>query len=525
MMSQVVRTYAPLSVSPFLSDFDAEGIFAASGSKSIAVVDVGSNSTRMEVLELTSDYDLRVLSEVKSLLRLQSRMTKDGRLSQPAVDDLTRVLRDFSVVAKASRVDRVSAVATSSLRSAVNGKDVIEAIRRDTGMNVEIISGYEEARHGFLGAIFSLPVYDGVLVDIGGGSVEFSFFERRKLSQVFTLELGALRVSNDHLKGDPPSRSEVKALREQVRSELEDSGIPSLCSGATLVGTGGTIRNLAKMDRAMRRNAFSRLHGVVIKFNRLKKITTGLRGLDKVNTAHVAGLNPDRADSILGGALVMSEIARYFDRRPLVVSGRGLREGLVLSSIMSEPPDVEDVRRRSIYALGRRFDTWDLLRADRRAALVRKMTELLPDALGDEMSALMVYAARNIDTGRSINYYDRYRHAAKIIEQGELGGFLHRDIGLMSAAIRYNDVETFTLNRYRPHITRKDLPVIRRAAVILRLADEMERRLDALQFSRIEMRIAGDKFQVKAPELDAWRPGRLVTRFRRAFKLGFEVTP
>ncbi len=495
-----------------------------SASSRIAVVDVGSNSTRMEVLHLTPNYDLRVLSEVKSLLRLQNRMTKDGRLNPSAVADLTRVLRDFSVVAKASQVDLIRAVATSSMRTAINGTAVLEEIRQTTGIDVEVISGDAEARYGFLGAIFALPVSDGVLVDIGGGSVEVSFFENRSLNQVFTLELGALRVSNEFLREDPPSNSAVQALSDRVRAELSAAGMPEIPEGSNLVGTGGTIRNLAKVDRAMRGNAFSRLHGATIKYNRLKKISTGLRGLDRTNTAHVAGLNPDRADSFLGGSLVMVELARHFGRRAMVVSGRGLREGLALSSVMEDLPEIEDVRSRSIYALGQRFDTWDRLRADRRAALAIKMTKLLSDAVGDEMSELMIYAARDIDTGRSINYYDRYRHAANIIEQGELGGFSHRDVGLMSAAIRYNDVDTFGLDIYRPNVTRKDLPVIRRAAVILRLADEMERRLDASHFSRIEMRIADGKFQVKAPELDAWRPGRLNSRFKRAFRLEFEVT-
>ena len=477
----------------------------------------------MEVLQFTHHYDLRVLSEVKSLLRLQARMTADGRLSQPAIEDLTRVLKDFSIVANASRVQSISAVATSTLRDAINGPKIVKDIHKDTGINLDIISGDNEARYGFLGAIYSLPVSNGVLVDIGGGSVEFSFFQNRTLQDIFTLNLGALRVSNQFLKNDPPTLSGIRALRQHVQSQIKRSGMANLQETDILVGTGGTIRNLAKIDRAMRKNAFSRLHGTTIKFNRLKKIVSGLHGLNKDNTAHLPGLNPERADSILGGTIVMSEIAKFFNRKPILVSGRGVREGLALSSVMSEPPDIEHVRTRSIYALGQRFDTWDKLRADRRAALTTKMNNLLQLSVGDEMSQLIAHAARNIDTGRSINYYDRYRHAANIIEQGELGGFSHRDISLMSAAIRINVDDAFNIKRYRPHLSRKDMTIIRRAAIILRMADEMERRLDADRFSRIEISVNNDIFEVKAPELNAWKPGRLATKFKRAFKLDFRV--
>ncbi len=496
---------------------------ARSAAQRLAVIDVGSNSTRMEVLHLTSDYDLRVISEVKALLRLQSRIVKDGRLSQAAVDDLTRIITDFSVVAKASRVDSIHAVATSSIRNASNGAEILRKIHDTTGIDVEVIAGDVEARLGFAGAIFALPVQHGALVDIGGGSVEFSFFRDRTLHRVFTLDLGALRVSNDFLTEDPPARSSVQTLRQHVRDEMKRSGIPALGGEEILVGTGGTIRNLAKMERAMRGHSFSRLHGAMVKYSRLKRMIAGLRGLEKGNIAHVSGLNPDRADSILGGALVMGEIARFFDRRPLLVSGRGLREGLALSSMIDALPSIEDVRSRSIYALGQRFDTWDRLRADRRAALVSKMIALLIDAIGEEFAVLLPYAARVIDTGRSVHYYDRYRHAANILEQGELGGFSHRDIALISASIRFNDDDSLAISRYRPHLRRKDMVVIRRAAVVLRIADEMERRLDTDQFSRIKMVRESNRLEVKAAELKAWQPGRITSRFKRAFKLEFKV--
>ena len=489
----------------------------------VAVIDVGSNSTRMEVLQLTSDYDLRVMSEVKALLRLAGRKSKDGRLLPSAVSDLARLITDFAAVAKASNVETIRAVGTSAMRDAANVDAVVDRVRRETGIELDVISGEREAEYGFFGAVFTLPALDGVLFDIGGGSVEFSHFENRSLKDVYTLDLGALRLSNEFLNNGTPERDAVLALRRHVKSALRESGMPPIIDGGKLIGAGGTVRNLKKIDRELGKHAFGRLHGSVIRYSALKKIVNGIRGLDRENLARMPGLNPERTDSILGGAIVASEIAKYFGKNPIIVSGRGIREGMAMSGVIKELPSIEEVRRRSIYALGARFDTWDRLRADRRAAIARKMASLLSDHLDSEISELIPHVARLVDTGRSVNYYDRYAHASNIIEQGELGGFSHRDIGLMSAALRFSDSNSSSMSRYRPELVKTDRSQVRRAACVLRISDEMERRLGAQRYSQIVMDMRDDALEVRAPELDAWYPGRFSTRFKRAFRLNFVV--
>ncbi len=245
----------------------------------VAVIDVGSNSTRMEVLQLTSDYDLRVMSEVKALLRLASRKSKDGRLLPSAISDLSRLILDFATVAQASNVDEVRAVATSAMRDATNRDEIVRQVKENTDIELEIISGEIEAEFGFLGAVFSLPAHHGVLFDIGGGSVEFSFFQNRTLQKVHTLDLGALRMSNEYLNSNQPEREAVSALRRHVRSMLKSSGMPPLGENDRLIGAGGTIRNLTKIDRETRSHKFGRLHGSVVRYGALKTIVNGLRGI------------------------------------------------------------------------------------------------------------------------------------------------------------------------------------------------------------------------------------------------------
>ena len=312
-------------------------------------------------------------------------------------------------------------------------------------------------------------------------------------------------------------------LRRHVKKMLRASGMPPIAEHGTLIGAGGTIRNLTKIDRETRDHSFGRLHGSVVPYGSLKTIVNGLRGLDRASLAYMPGLNPERVDSILGGAIVASEIAKFFNKKPILVSGRGIREGLAMSGVIEDLPSIEEVRRRSVYALGARFDTWDRLRADRRAAIARKMAALLLDHLDEEMTQLIPHVARLIDTGRSVNYYDRYLHASNIIEQGEIGGFSHRDIGLMSAALRFGGSYSASMSRYRPELKKSDRTIVRRATSILRISDEMERRLGADRYSQIEMDVVGDRFEVRAPELNAWDPKRFAARFKRTFKVDFAV--
>lgn len=489
----------------------------------VAVVDIGSNSTRMEVLQITSDFDLRVVSEVKSLLRLQSRIDAKGRFERKAIRDLKRVLHDFAVVAAASRVDIIRAVATASFRTATNASEVLDDLTASTGIEIDVVTGDAEARYGFLGAITSLPVTDGLLVDIGGGSVELTSFHNRRMISAVTTNLGALRVTDEFLKHDEPHSDEIRALRHHVRTVLEDADIQQLPADATIVGSGGTVRNIAKIDRASRQHQFSRLHAAFVTYGSLKRVTRSLRSLGVSHRHGIPGLNPDRAGSILGGTLVMGEVAKFFGKRGFMVSGRGLREGMALAQIIHDLPSIEEVRTRSVYALGQRFDTWDRLRADRRAALATKMQSLLSDQINGEIGTNIAHAARIIDTGRSVNYYDRYEHASNIVEKGELGGFSHRDIGLMAAAIRYSTESDFPFKSYNPYVKRRDMPEVKKAATILRIADEMERRLGSANFSRIAMQIEHGAFVVDAPELKTWDPGRLSTRFKRLFNIGFAV--
>src|SRR3954451_3284990 len=211
----------------------------------LGVVDLGSNSGRVLVVRLNDLGHLDVLETEGTPLRLVHELNTSASLGEPVVQRTLEVLRGFEAIARGAGATKIVAVATAAVREASNGEAFVQRLRDETGLDVSVISGELEARYGFLGAVYSVPATDGVLVDIGGGSVQITRFRDRTLKQSWSLPLGALRLSDRFLLGDPPTASERKRLEDYVRRTLRDAEVPRLRNGDVLVGTGGSIRNLA----------------------------------------------------------------------------------------------------------------------------------------------------------------------------------------------------------------------------------------------------------------------------------------
>src|SRR5438093_10877789 len=270
----------------------------------MAVIDLGSNSGRVVVLDVDDHGSIEILADGRSPLRLARDVAPTGRLSNDAIDRVLGALRDFEAIASGNRAVRTVAVATAAIREAANGDDLLTRIRAETGIEIRVIDGAEEARLGFLGAVYSLPVQHGTVTDIGGGSMELSRFRDRRLVGSFTLAVGALRMSDRYLASDPPAAGELEALAASVRRTLQEQDVPPLKADERLIGTGGTIRNLAKIDRSARAYPIPRLDGYVLGRKRVQDLVSVLSGRRLSRRQVMAGLNADRADSIVGGAVV-----------------------------------------------------------------------------------------------------------------------------------------------------------------------------------------------------------------------------
>ncbi len=491
----------------------------------IAVVDIGSNSGRVMVFRPEAGGHLHVLAGSRAALRLARGLDRTGRIPPEALDRAFEALRDFRAIAGGSGVRRFEAAGTSALRDAANGPPFIKKVKRELGITIRILSGLEEARFGFLGAVGGLPVDDGVFFDLGGGSLQVGRFRHRRLMGALSVPLGSLRVSDAFLKSDPPTPRELRKLREHVRETLEEAGIQRLAAGEQLVGTGGSLRNLAKVDQRASDYPIARLHGYELARRRLHEIALSLAG-ERQKKRRVPGLNADRRDSVVGGAIVIETLMEVLGADAVVVSGQGVREGLALSMARETLDASETVRRRSLDALAARFVGWSEDRASRREAFAGALYAALERWPSVEMTDALRQGARILDIGRTVDFFDRHEHVADLVLATDLAGFSHRQVALLAAVVRQAGDEDERLGRsLEPLVTQEDEEPLERAAVLLSLADEITERTPPGSAAALACRTKAGQVVVAVRQLPSWNVRGLALRFEAAFGRKLKVTP
>ncbi len=480
----------------------------------LAVIDIGSNSARIAVLRLDDSGQLDIIADARTSLQLARRVDSRGRIEASAITEAVAAVRDFRAVAAAAGASRTVAVATAAMRTATNRDSVLARLEADTGLSVKVIDGEEEARYAFLGAVHGLPIDTGYLVDVGGGSLELAYFERRRALRWWTFELGALVATDQFLGSDPPRASEIADLRNHVIQTLHDAGVPPLPDDGGMVGTGGTVRNLAKIHMRSVGHPIARVDGYVLQRREVRDLTSRLTTRNRASLRTVPGLSTDRADSIAGGVLVVMAAMDALGAKSLMVSGHGLREGIALAELNLPLPEVHQVRRGSVAALASRFSTWDARRAARRLEMARAILGVADPTMTAEMREVLDHATTLLDVGQSINYYDRWSHAAGITASADLQGFTHREVALIATTLARLGKARSNLPRYARLCSRDDIKRIDRLAVVLELADELDRRVNGGGPPSFRFDERRNRVVVLTGLPYTWEPEDLSRRFR-----------
>ncbi len=483
----------------------------------LAVIDIGSNSGRVTVMQIHPSGHLDVLEDSRAPLRLAREIAHSGRISPMAMERTLLALRDFRAVALGAGATSILTVATSAAREAKNGDELVERARLELGLRVVVIDGMREATFAFLGAVHGLPADNGLLFDLGGGSLEVTRFRARKLHETWSLPLGALRVSDRFLRSNPPSAGELRHLRAHVEKTMRKAGIPKLLDDETLIGTGGTVRNLAKMQARLRRDPLPHIHGFVLTRAEVRALARRTAALGQAARGALPGLSRDRADSIVGGFVTIQAAMDFVGAKHLQASGQGLREGIALATLGKGPPPAREVRAASIAALMRRFTTYNHEVARRRTRIAERLLDILAPESDPEVRETLRFVCTSVDIGRSVDYFDRFRNAAMILAAADLQGFTPRTVALVFATLMQADNEANHLKTIRAALLEQDGQLVRKLAILLRLADEIERRCVPALPLAVRFRLSDAALSLDSEVLGGWRPRVLAERFQRAF--------
>ncbi len=450
-------------------------------SRRIAAIDIGSNSIRQIVADVSANGTIRIVDELKAAPRLGAGLTGSGELSEQAMKDALDALGRMSTLAAQLGARRVEAVATSAVRDAVNGPAFLELVRAETGLRVRALIGEEEARLTFRSALahFDLGVGRAVVMDIGGGSLELALSADGLLDRLISLPFGAIRLTEEFLAGVPARRG-VRELRKDVREALREHLPVRDWRGAQVIGSGGTFTNLAGIYLARQGVQTARtVHATRVPRVELEHILDILQDMSVEERRQVPGLNAARADIIVAGLAVSAEVLARVEAREVNVSAYGIREGLLLETARVAPTvaDPGEARERSVREFAERSHY-----EEPHARQVQRLALQLFDAIGERIGALpadrdiLADAALLHDVGYHINYHNHNKHSYHLILHADLLGLSPEEQVAIANVARYHrgarpKKSHRNYGPLDPGIRRR----IKRLSALLRIADGFDR--------------------------------------------------
>ncbi len=509
-----------------------------------AAVDIGSNSVRLKISRLT-DHRLVEIHQDREVTRLGDWVFRSGLLSPDAMALTVKVLRRFHRAIQNAGADFVRVVGTSALRDARNSQAFLEWIRSATGWNLEIISGLEEARLIHLGLVSTLRVTASpmLMVDLGGGSCELTVSNRGHIRETVSLPLGAVRLTNEFFHHDPPRKAELHRLRAFAAREISRVARRVAQAKPKLVlATSGTAAALHDVCRAFNKAKGARTvpaSRVLATREQVQRVTKMLSRLPEGERQKLPGVGPKRAQIIVAGAVVYTELLERCQLPGFRYSPLGLRDGL-LAQMAAE----YDRSTRSGKQL--QSERWDSLVAAvahyhvdmHHARQVRESAMYLFGALKPlhrlppEYYEWLSAAAMLYEVGDYVNRNGRHRHTHYIISHSEILGYTPEQRRIIAAIARY-------LGKSRP--TENDAPIkilspadrdfVRKAALLLRLARALNLgRSGAVESAQVRMRQGELSIRLIAKkrsnvDLELWAVEKERTYFREVFGRELSAVP
>lgn len=425
-------------------------------------------------------------------MRIGAGLEATGRLRPESLERALETVELYAHFCRAMGIDDVRPLATSAIREAANRDDFVRAARERAGLTVEVLPWASEARLGYVAGVNSTTLENGVVLDLGGGSLQLVDVGQRRALVAGSWRLGAVRMTERFLPAQRARAKQLAALRAHVSEELASAPWlrPRPGPDRRLTGLGGAVRNLAAAAQLAAGLPSYGVQGFLLTRAGLGELVERLAGLPASRRGTVPGIKPDRGDLILAAAVVLETVLEQGGFEALEATEAGMREGAFFTALLAgtDPPLVPGVRRASVL--------W---------------------------AASMLH-----DIGMSVGYDDHHRHSRYLILGAGLPGFSQRETALVAQAVRYHRKGTPSLGEFAPLAERGDEELLDRTAALLRVAEQLERARDqsvsavdvAVGDGAVELRLAsgGD---VTVAEWSAQRQGGV---FERAFGRSLRVS-
>lgn len=503
-----------------------------------AAVDIGSNSVRLAVADVVPGQSYRLVAADREVTRIGESVFATGRVSGKSIEATCQVLGRFARKYSEWQPASVRAVATSALRDARNQQEFLAAASKAVGAPVEIISGREEARLIHLGVLARWPRRDPslLLLDIGGGSAEVIRSEGGAIRYATSLPLGAVRLTGNFLRHDPPEPEELAALEEYVEQQFEPAlrrlgphrpgrAIGTSATAAAVVCAVNRIKSSDREDADGRRARLAEI----------RRLYRELVSLDVSGRRRLPGIGPRRAEIIVAGAAVLLYFVEHFTSGSLYYSQAGLRDGVIadlaLRRVTSEDVALDPQQRQSVTEMARRYGV-SPAHSRQVAALARSLflglasLHRLPLRYGRWLEA----AAYLHDIGHFVSSTRHHRHSWYLVVNSDLPGFTEHEKRIVAALCRYHrkSLPDPGHDTFR-QLEAEDREAVRRLTPLLRIADGLDRSHHQLVTS-VDCRVSDGETRLWVEgrpglELDLWAARQTASAFQEVYQSRLLVAP
>lgn len=494
-------------------------INSSSSIKRLAAIDLGTNSFHAVIVDIFPDGSFRKVDDLKEMVQL----AKGGlgkRLADAAFKRGIEALKKIKVLCDSQGVERILAYATSAIREAENGGEFIQKSIDDTGIKINAIPGSMEAE------LIGYAVQHGVklnedpvlMVDIGGGSVEFILGDNKEFFFLTSKKIGVSRMTDIFKPNDPITKEDISNLESHYLQELVDVENALIKSPTkTIIGSSGTMQNIALMianQKGLSTNVtLNEMEFTAKDFN---KFYADFIKLDHKKRLKVSGLDTKRVDFINTGVVLVNLLINKFGIVKVRISTQALREGIIIRYLKKDmigipwSGDFSDPRRRSVFELLRKCN-WHEDHSRHVAKLALILFDKLKEYLGleDEDRELLEYAAYLHDIGYYISHSKHHKHALYIIRHSDLMGFRENEIEIIANVSRYHRRST-PKKRHGEYwkLTPPFRARIKKLSAILRVADGLDRS-HFQNVQKLDVEILGEILLLKIqttdePHLEIW---------------------
>lgn len=457
----------------------------------IAAIDIGSNSIKLVVVEAATPDSLAFLAREKEVVRLGHETLRQGHIASSAIERSAAAIKRFKLIADARGAEAIVAIATASVREADNAAEFTEEIWQRTGVQVEVLSGIEEARLIGLAAQQACAIRDTTQlnIDIGGGSTELSLFHDLNHLQLFSVKLGAVGMTERFLSTDPVKPKELRQLKDEIRAALERPAREfSQAKWDQVSGTSGTILALGEAVNHARGGGVSPAAnssiGWEIPFNQLAKFNESLERKTVAERAALPGISAQRAEIVIAGGQILEGVMRALKINKMRTCEWALREGAIIDRLReldaeARPPlpDMADPRLRGVRAVGVRFG-YEKVHAYQVAMLAEKIFDGLAAVfkLKRQHRTLLSAAALLHDVGYHIAHEAHHKHSLYLIKHSELTGFSETERLIIANVARYHR-RSMPKERHLDYMALNppERELVSNLSAILRIADGLDR--------------------------------------------------